>query len=82
MAGEIEKTQYCGRNDNTKGIVYVCAGKGGGVIGEKFRLSEKISFPHGKLLEESEISDVLHGFFNSGYCQPKLLVCHSQHMKV
>ena len=56
--------------------------RGGGVIGEKFRLSEKISFPHGKLLEESKISDVLHGFFNSGYCQPKLLVCHSQHMKV
>ena len=52
------------------------------MIGEKFRLSEKISFPHGKLLEESKISDVLHGFFNSGYCQPKLLVCHSQHMKV
>ena len=30
MAGEIEKTQYCGRNDNTKGIVYVCAGNRGG----------------------------------------------------
>ena len=59
----------------------MCVQVRGGVIGEKFRLSEKISFPHGKLLEESEISEVLHGFFNSGYCQPKLLVCHSQHIE-
>lgn len=27
--GEVRKTQYCGRNDDVKGIVYVCAGKGG-----------------------------------------------------
>jgi len=80
--GEVRKTQYCGRNDNVKGIVYVCAGKGRGVIGAKFRLSEKISFPHGELLQESEISEVLHGFFNSGYCQPKLLVCHSPHRNI
>lgn len=60
----------------------MCVQVSRGVIGEKFRLSEKISFPHGKLLQESEISEVLHGFPTVDTVSSKLLVCHSEHMNI